>query len=114
MLMRIFLAIRHPGALDRPTAMACLMANVMVLPGLGSWIAGRKTGLFQMLFALSGLFFSCFWLYFFVRSWIHLKQFPSELGPHFTMALIGLSLFAFAWLWALATSASILRTLKSR
>ncbi|MBI4658974.1 MAG: hypothetical protein HY735_09030 [Verrucomicrobia bacterium] len=107
--MKIFSALAGPKRLDRPTAWACVMANLAVLPGLGSWILGRSVGLIQMGLALVGFGLTTVWCFWFVKTWIVLRHFPHEPGPHFGKGLAGVVLFLAAWIWALASSIAILR-----
>lgn len=104
--------MRHRGPLDRATASACLMANLLVLPGLGSWIAGRKTGLLQMFLALLGFSLTLVWAVWFVKTWMASGQWPTDIGPHFGKAVFGILLFLTAWFWALASSLVTLRDVK--
>jgi hypothetical protein len=107
--MRKSLRKGRTGPLDRPSAWACLLTNVTVLPGLGSWIAGLRAGLLQMGLASAGFILTSVWGWWFFRAWIRLKQWPAEVGPHFGKALLGMALFAAAWVWALATGLALLR-----
>jgi hypothetical protein len=109
MLMRISSRKGRTEPLDRPSAWACLVTNLTVLPGLGSWIAGQTGGLFQMGLASTGFILTSVWAWWFVKTWIRLKQWPTEIGPHFGKALLGLAFFAAAWIWALASSLALLR-----
>lgn len=113
MLTRIFLAHRNRVPHDRATAWACLTANLFVLPGLGSWLAGKSIGWLQMALALAGLGLTILWPIWFVKMWVTFHEVPTDLGPHFGKALVGMALFAIAWTWALASSLSILRDVGS-
>lgn len=95
--------------IDRSKAWALLLANVFVLPGLGTMTAGHKVqGLLQAMVALVGMLASAggcaalAWRYF------HLNQVPEITNPEFLIALAGITVFGTAWLWALATSIFLL------
>lgn len=105
----MFLGRVPPRPLDRPTAWACVAANLLVLPGLGSWILGRVVGLAQMALSLAGFGLTLVWAFWLVRVWVALKHVPTDPGPHLIKAISGLLLFAAAWIWALVTSITILR-----
>lgn len=80
-----------------------LLSNLLVLPGLGSLFAGRKVGWVQAPLALAGFALTSFWFVTFVATWIRTRAFPFEGGPYFRLGLLGVALFAAAWLWALGT-----------
>jgi hypothetical protein len=81
----------------------------MVLPGLGSWLLGRRTGLLQMVVAVAGFGLTSIWAFWFIQTWIALHHLPTQIGPHFGKACLGIALFFGAWLWSLGTSLVILR-----
>lgn len=65
-------------------AIAALILNVLLLPGLGSIIAGRTTeGIIQLVLTLIGIPLSLF--------------------------LVGIPLIIAAWIWALVTSIQVLQ-----
>jgi hypothetical protein len=99
---------------EEAAAWAALAANLLVLPGLGSLMASRKAGWLQAALALAGAALSLVWLIAFARVWIRLGAFP--LGEELDMAtgLLGIALFAAAWLWSLATSLDLLRQSRRR
>ena len=95
--------------MDQPTAWACLLSNLTALPGLGSLIAGRRSGWAQAALALIGFALTTAWAVRFVAAWIRTRHFPEVLTRDLWLALIGIGLFAVAWFWGLATGLSILR-----
>lgn len=107
--MKTSLERRHSGKIDRPTAWACFMTNQLVLPGLGSWIAGRWTGLAQMALALAGFILTSLWPIWMIKTVLELREIPDTLGPHFGKAVSGLILFGIAWFWALGSSIAVLQ-----
>ena len=103
------------GPLDETGAWTCLGINLAVLPGLGSVIAGRRVaGAGQALIASVGAGLSMWWLAAFFRQWAEDGFFPADGGESFRFGLIGVALFAAAWLWSLATSLSVIRSIRSR
>ncbi|MCL5096678.1 MAG: hypothetical protein M1608_03950 [Candidatus Omnitrophica bacterium] len=108
--MKKFLGPRTPRPIDRSAAWACLLANLLVLPGLGSLTAGRRTGYFQAAFALAGLVLTAQWAAWFAIEWVHRGQMPQGLGPYFRNGLLGIALFVLAWCWSLASSIWILNS----
>ena len=99
---------RSCSAIDRPTAWACLLANLLVLPGLGSVTVGRRSGYAQAALALTGVGLTLFWCGWVVIQWKRSGQLPETVGPYFWTALAGIGLFALAWSWALVSSIRLL------
>jgi hypothetical protein len=89
---------------DERAAWAALSTNLLVLPGLGSLMAGRKVGWLQAAVALVGAALSLWWLGLFAREWMQLGLIPLENPPELRTGLAGIGVFAAAWLWSLVTS----------
>ena len=107
--MKIFSALRNPPVLDRAGAQTCLVLNLLGLPGLGSALAGKRTGLLQMLFALAGMGLSIFWVILFIREWVQTQTFPSDGGRDLMTGVVGVLLFAVGWFWSLVTGLRIVQ-----
>ena len=87
--------------------------NLMVLPGLGSFLARRRiAGPAQALLAGLGAGMSLWWLILLARQWAQEGYFPIDGGDDFRIGVTGVLLFAGAWLWSLATSLSVLRSVR--
>jgi hypothetical protein len=110
--------------LDRQTAWGCLTANLFGLPGLGSLAAGRRTGYGMMVLSLTGLAItSVFGIRFIIWFTSHSAEMNQsgdggmsgfgELWAHLRWPLLGVAVFLAGWLWALASSLSILAQAKS-
>jgi len=110
--------------LDRQTAWGCLTTNQFGLPGLGSLAAGRRIGYCQMALSLAGLVltaaYSLRFLKWYASEWNKFQQFDAEPGVYFheiwvhlRWPLLGMAVFLAGWLWALASSISILAEAKS-
>jgi hypothetical protein len=112
--MKMFLARIPTRPLDRPTAWACVAANLLVLPGLGSWILGRVVGLVQMALSVVGFGLTLIWAFWLAQAWLALKHLPADPGPHLVKAVAGVLLFAAAWFWALFNSITILRGVSAK
>jgi len=123
MLMKISLALgeRHP--LSRQTAWGCLTAN-MALPGSGSLVAGRISGYVQLLLAIVGtivtVLFGVRSLIWMLSNWSRLHDPASdpfaayaEMWSVLRWAFLGIAIFAWGWLWALASSYGIVRSAKN-
>lgn len=94
----------HPTkSIDKPTAWACTLANLLAAPGLGSIAAGRKIGYVQMTLAVIGLILSVVGVVLVWREWPR-GGFAEELPSEFWIAVLGVALFMMAWFWALLTS----------
>ena len=82
----------------------------MVLPGLGSFLARRRiAGALQAAIAGTGAALSVWWLFLLARQWAEDGYFPIDGGDHFRFGIIGVLVFAVAWVWSLATSVSVIR-----
>jgi hypothetical protein len=114
-----FRLIPRSGPLDRPTAWGCVTSN-LAFPGSGSLLAGRASGYLQVLLALAGAalttVFGLRFIAWFLANRVRLQDVEMdpverllELWIGVRWALLGMGVFALAWLWALATSAWILR-----
>ena len=76
--------------LDPSKAWACLLANLLLWPGLGTVAAGRRwVGYAQMATSLMGFGLTCFWVVWITHRWIVSQQPPEDLGPHFWTCLAG-------------------------
>ena len=108
--------------MTREKAWTCLSANIG-FPGSGSLMAGKLTGYPQALLTVIGIFMSlvfgtrfCIW---FFSNWSRLQtpgadpfQNLRELWMGIRWALLGVALFAFAWIWAFLTGLTILSRAK--
>ena len=98
---------------DKPTAWACTLANIVTVPGLGSLAAGRKIGFVQAGLALAGFGLSLAGMLGFLHEWRAMGEYPEGFTPSLWVALVGMLLFFCAWFWALRTSVRLHRELKS-
>jgi hypothetical protein len=110
--------------LDRQTAWGCLTANLFGLPGLGSLAAGRRAGYGQMILSLTGLaltsVFGIHFIIWYASHSVEVSQLDDEgmahfgeLWVHLRWAFLGIAVFLTGWLWALASSLSILAGAKA-
>jgi len=87
-----------------------VVLNQLGTPGLGSILAGwRFAGAGQLLLALSGSGMFIGWVFRAVYN-----QLVDSMEPHSAsrLGIVGVSIFAVAWIWALVTSRQILRAAK--
>ncbi len=97
-----------PRVLDRQTAWGCALTN-LVLPGLGTWAAGRRVaGIAQLVVSQGGFISAMVWAVWLVRVWMRTGQLPTELGPYFWPAMAGVALFFVGWLWSLGSGLQLL------
>jgi hypothetical protein len=94
--------------------MNCVLVNQLATPGLGSIMAGRRlVGAGQLALALLGFLLFLVWFGKLLVGVWSLSQADSPApAPSSSIAEWGRSaaaLFLLAWLWALATSISLLR-----
>ena len=101
------------GPIDATRAWALLAINLTVLPGLGSALAGRvAAGVLQAVLALAGAGLCLWWLVLFGREWSLTGEYPWGGGGDLEIGLWGVGLFAAGWLWALATSVAVIRSVR--
>ena len=103
-----------PRLRKRPTAHACLVLNLLALPGLGSFLAGQRlTGLLQMIVALAGSALTVAWFFRFLLTWLRRGEFPMDGTSWLGLGLVGVAVFLAAWCWSFATSQALLRQSRS-
>jgi len=97
-------------SLDRGTARGYALANLLVLPGLGTRLGGRRiAGALQMMLALTGFALTTSWAVGFAVAWIRTGEMPMGFDRLLLTGLTGILLFATAWLWSLASSLRLWR-----
>jgi hypothetical protein len=122
--MKIFSAHANPESSAREIARGCFTTN-LVIPGLGSLVGGRKIGYAQLILCYAGQAVSLiFGIRFIYWSLAHWSEFygpnadPVAAFPHLWLLarwpLLGILLFASAWLWALMTSCLLLDEAKKK
>jgi hypothetical protein len=110
MLTKISSLPQSKKPLDRATAVGFLVTNLTTLPGLGSVAAGRRSGYYQMGFAIVGMMMVVSWLFFFVWRWALEGEFSA--GDNAWVGIVGAILNTGAWLWSLFTGLSVIRETK--
>jgi hypothetical protein len=120
--MKISLALGNREELSRQTAHGCVGTN-LALPGFGSLMAGRAVGYAQAALTVIGfvltMAFGLKFIVWYLGNWssIHSPQADpfvtlSSVLREVRWAVLGIGLFAVAWLWALGTNAGILRQVR--
>jgi hypothetical protein len=98
---------------DETLAWSALATNLFVLPGLGSIMTRRVVaGALQAVLSLAGAGLSLYWLVLLATLWVRAGEFP-EAPPSLALGVGGVGIFAFGWLWSLATSLSVIRAVRS-
>jgi len=86
------------------------MTNLLVLPGLGSFLVRRPwSGLGQVALSFAGLGLMVAWLLDYYRSWTAEGMLPLGPGPLFPGAMAGLAIAAIGWVWAAAEGWAVVR-----
>ena len=112
--MKTFSGPVPPKLTDRASARNYLLTNLLVLPGLGSWLAGKRlAGVLQVVLALTGFGLTGVWFVSFLGACIQKETVPWDGGPQFRLGLIGVALFLAGWFWAIVTSLRILRATRT-
>jgi len=109
MLTKISSALRATKPLDRESACGYLTTNLLVLPGLGTLLAGQRSGFFQAGIALTGLALSTFGVFSFAWFCYRARRFPWGADLEFLMGglpdlligAVGVAIFLIGWTWAL-------------
>ena len=120
--MKISLALGAQQPLNRQTAWGCLTTN-LAMPGVGSLVAGRRSGYAQLalaLLSLSGtLFFGVRFFSWLTANWSRVYQAEGdpvttllEMWQALRWAVFSIAAFLVSWLWALATSFFILQSVR--
>ena len=105
---------KPPKTLDRAAAWASLLTNLLVLPGLGTIIAGQSGGWLQAALSLIGLLMMTGWMGWFVWTWASLQQIPQTTGPYFWTAMLGIALFLAGWTWSMISSLVLIQKTPAR
>src|SRR5712671_7355393 len=84
--MKISFALGQRKPLDQATAWGCLTTN-LAIPGGGSLVAGRVSGYFQLLLAVTGVVLTVVhglnFIYWYVNNWAHLQQTQLDTAANF-------------------------------
>jgi hypothetical protein len=94
---------------DRSKVWGCVLGN-LVLPGLGTFAAGRRlSGIVQLIVSQTGFVLMVVWALSYARDWIQSGSRPESITPLFKYGLTGCVLFLLAWIWSVASSVGILQ-----
>jgi len=95
-------------------AWACLVANALGVPGMGTLMARRREGVVQLVLAVAGGVLMTWWIVAFAIAELRTMTIPPPGGPALGPALWGLGLFLWSWLWALLSSVIVLHAARRR
>ena len=102
------------GPIDETRAWTSMSMNLLVLPGLGSFLARRRiAGAAQAMLAAVGGAMSVWWLILLTRQWTEDGYFPWDGGADFRIGIFGVLIFGVAWVWSLATSLAVVLAARS-
>ena len=105
---------RARAPMDETRAWTCLGMNV-AQPGLGTALAGRFVeGALQAALSVAGGLVLLRWFFLFLAEWKSLGHYPWGGGEDVGLWLAGSGLFAFGWLWSLATGFALVRAQRAR
>jgi hypothetical protein len=111
MRMKTSSAGRGQPPRDRSRAWSLLVTNLLVLPGLGSVMAGDRSGYLQIFSALAGFLLTFASLVRIVLFWANEFQLPDD-PLLYRGAILGIIIFLAAWLWSLLLSLRFFREKK--
>lgn len=102
-----------------PSPKACVLANALILPGLGTLMRHRREGYFQVATAVAGLVVSAVASARLLQIMGNIPIAPidpdvavrlvHDAAPELISAAAGLVVFGFSWLWSMSSSAAIFR-----
>jgi hypothetical protein len=96
------------GKPSRQAAWGCVMSN-LVLPGVGTFVAGRRVeGVLQLVISQTGFALSFLWAALFMRDWIRQGSLPGDITSHLWLGVAGVALFLLGWVWSVGSSVAIL------
>lgn len=109
---------RHPPKiLTRSRAWTCVAMNQLAFPGVGTVMAGRRTGYIQAVLMLSGFLLATGFMLWFITCSVHAlitgmmdeQKLAAQYLPYVWLGKLGMVLCLVAWFWSLASSFGILR-----
>jgi TM2 domain-containing membrane protein YozV len=99
-----------PAPVDRRDAWGFLITNLLVFPGAGSLLAGRRVeGVCQIILASIGMILTVVWFSRFVYSVYVEKGFPADPFQGIGTGLTGIGVFAVSMGWSAITVGVMLR-----
>ena len=100
-----------PKTPDRATVWAGLATNLAMFPGLGSLLAGSRSGLAQALLTLvADLTLFCLWVFWYIHKGMIDHDWDMSWGPHKGWVILALVLRAISWIWSTTTSVRMIRS----
>jgi len=103
-----------PRIISSEKAKACLIANALICPGVGSLRANDRSGYLQLLLAVGGALYmvGSFTQYFMIYARTLLP--PDDVRPYLKRCGVGLAIFFIGWTWSVVTGMAVLRRAKAR
>lgn len=90
---------------DRATLWAGLVTNLAMFPGLGTILAGQKSGFAQMVFTLvADLTLFVTWVWWYLNKGIFDHDWSMGWGPHREWVIVALILRGIVWIWSMSVS----------
>lgn len=87
-----------------------LLSNLVGVPGVGTFLAGRRvTGAVQITVSSFAFVMTMYWFSTFIHQWVRMREFPFDGGPQFRYGLIGAGIYFVVWLWGLTSGLRIRR-----
>ncbi len=94
----------------REPARTYLVVNLLVLPGAGTFLGGRRAaGVAQALLAVAGFLLTTVWVWSWYSELFETGALPEGLGPRAMEGLAGIAMFVAGWIWGLASGLALRR-----
>ncbi len=97
-----------PRVISRSKAWSCLITNLLVLPGLGTVMAGKAFGRVQILSAAAGFSATVYGILRVFSEWLRQEHFPGDFATY-KWFFTGAAMFLGSWIWSGITGILLLR-----
>jgi hypothetical protein len=94
--------------LSQTRVWTCALTNVLLCPGLGTIMARRRVGYFQLGLAIGGFLMTLLGLVGYIVDFLRTLETPALGGRPFWVGAGRMGIFVLAWLWSAISSVQLL------